>query len=233
MIKSDNIFDTHDSIHFLDRVNKDLKEVVAIAETDFVEVNAVLREMYERNQKNSDHTKSEAQFKMEGMMIGLQYMDVLSQRVDHLVLTHQRMITNSNLKKWFFHLHVFQSMTIELDLLRSIDVIKTSLDELKNQLSECQNEESELFFTNTLKIKAALQKAIDAFAHAGGDTRHLPIPPLTAEQISALDSLYTMDRERIVLKWFLNSMPSGTWNDLVNYYESEVNIEGVDNTELF
>jgi len=217
---------------FLDQVNKNLKEMVAIAETDFVEVNTVLRRMYGFNpDEQNKNRNADVQLKLETIMAGLQYMDVLSQRIDHLVLTHQQMITPTGLKKWFFHLHIFQFMTIELDLLRSIELIERSLEELKSESSGQQKNKPP--FVNTRRVKEVIGKTIEALSHAGGDIRHLPIPPLTEDQIRALSSLYTMDKERTVLMWFQNSMPVGTWNDLLLHYESKNSVTEAENIELF
>jgi len=41
-----------------------------------------------------------------------------------------------------------------------------------------------------------------------------------------------MDTDRVVLKWFLNAMPNGSWNDLVKYYEHAIQ-EVIETSELF
>ena len=88
-------------------------------------------------------------------------------------------------------------------------------------------------FNNMHIIKEKLQTTIAALRLAGGETKHLPLPTLTEEQISILSSLYSMESERVVLNWFLSSMPDGTWEQLMLYYEAEINKVGDDNMELF
>src|SRR6188768_461399 len=105
MEKRYHMFDAHtDTIHFLKRLNADLKEVITMAESDFVKINTVLRNLYER------HLHQQAgsiNVNLDTMMAGLQYMDVLNQRIDHLIVTHEKVATSLEFRKSFFHLHVF------------------------------------------------------------------------------------------------------------------------------
>ena len=219
---------------FLESVNHDLKSVVQMAEVDFVAVNDFLVRFCKKSQ--GVHTTMAT--KIEAMMCGLQYMDVLKQRMDHLILTHQKMLTTPlaiNFEGSFFHLHVFQSLTVELDLLRSIKSIKSLLCDLNdwahgNGVQTLSNEE---YFSRTSRIKNILRKTMNALILEGGDTRHLPIPALTPEQIGLLNSLYTMESERVVLEWFLKSMPSGTWEELLEFYEDGFNQINSNTIELF
>jgi len=134
-----------------------------------------------------------------------------------------------------YHLHVFQALTIELDLIRSIAAIKSSLADLKDHFIAIGKIDwmDDDIFNNMHIIKEKLQATIAALRLAGGETKHLPLPTLTEEQISILNSLYSMESERVVLNWFLSSMPDGTWEQLMQYYEAEINKVGDDNMELF
>jgi len=228
---------TESRMQFLENVNTELKKMVQLAETDFVAVNTLLKTYYSNRAIVATDSKAiaDAETKMEAMMGGLQYMDVFSQRVSHLVSTHNQMLSNDlaqNFADSFFHLHVFQSMTIELDLLQSISSIKSLLVDIIDHVDSLKNT-SDPFFGNTPLIKQTLQRTIDTLLQAGGETAHLPIPSLAATQVAILNSLYTMESERIVLNWFLNSMPTGTWENLLEYYELEIHQTAADNTELF
>jgi hypothetical protein len=231
---------THRRMQFLENLNSQLRQVITIAENDFVAVNKLFRKCYVKNKKGSvnDSASSAMEDKMEIIMAGLQYMDVFSQRVQHLIQTHDGM-QYSNLagdfKESFFHLHVFQSMTIELDLLRSISTIKTLLIELRESFdgfSDLNGFENTLF-ANTAAIKDILRGTIAALLVTAGETRNLPLPALTKTQIETLNSFYTMETERTVLNWFLNSMPNGNWEDLMDFYETQINHTANNNIELF
>lgn len=225
--------------YFLESVNRNLKHVVEIAAVDFVAVNTMLKEYYTRAKSDSSlPAYSNVASRMEAMMGDLQYMDVFNQRVEHLILTHERMMTTSMAKDFeesFFHLHVFQSMTIELDLIRSINSIKDILFEIKDYLGHHGQDERfiEKCFAQTEVITNILQGTVSALTQAGGEIRHLSIPVLTEEQIKILSSLYTMESERLVLSWFLNHMPNGTWEQLLQYYENAIDQVTEENTELF
>jgi hypothetical protein len=232
---------TNTRMQFLEKLNTQLTNGIAIAETDFGAVNNLFKKCYLKNKKlNSIHSSmsSNVEDKMEVIMAGLQYMDVFSQRVQHLILTHDRMLhTNlaGDFKDSFFHLHVFQSMTIELDLLRSITTIKMLLIELRESFegfSDLNGFENTLF-VNTPTIKRTLRETINALLSMAGETYNLPLPALTKIQIAMLNSVYTMESERTVLNWFLNSMPNGTWEELMAYYEMQINGADQNNIELF
>ena len=74
---------------------------------------------------------------------------------------------------------------------------------------------------------------IGELLRAGGETRQLPIPTLTPQQVTVLHSLYTMEEERLVLRWFLDSMPGGNWDDLLSHYVAEITKCKEDAIELF
>jgi len=222
-------------MQFIERVNKNLNQAVSIAEKDYTAINAVLKSCYENKEQRA---LAEVESTLKTLIVSLQYMDIFKQRVEHLVSTHNQLIPdglNSDFKKSLIHLHVFQALTIELDLLQSISTIQSMLTEIKNQFIEAQQapcEINEALFCNTSIIKETLHKTVVELLQAGGETKNLPIPALTADQIHVLNSLYTMESERIVLTWFLDSMPSGTWEELMQRYQEVIN-EVVNQTELF
>jgi len=172
------------------------------------------------------------------MMSHLQYMDIFSQRVDHLIRTHERMMASpgaGNFEESIFNLHVFQSMTIEQDLLTSISSIKEILSDLQNYLNDDGKAALSVdgYFCRTSGIRRVLQNTITQLEQSGGDKGRLPLPPLNENQIEILNSLYTMESERVVLRWFLNAMPRGTWEDLLHCYENMISQVANDSPELF
>jgi len=181
---------------FLECVNNDLREVIVIATSDHAEAYKVLQELHaqtqncEKNQPGLDGLD----LKVEGLLSGLQYLDMFSQRVEHLIKTHERMITTPlarNFESSFFHLHVFQSMTIELDLLKSTESIKALLGEIKDCHIDDDRSEwlDQVYFGQTAIIKTILRRTVEASALAGGDQGDLPIPTLTIDQVHLLNSL--------------------------------------------
>lgn len=240
--KDDNSTESNkfSQMHFLANVNQELRELIEMTEADFSGVNQVMSQYY-KNQKPTSPTAeneyAEIATKIDLMVQHLQYMDVFRQRVEHLISVHQQLIDEPSLtfKESLFHLHVFQSMTIQLDLFDAISSINQLLIELKKHLIEVVSIElsNTSFFKNTKKIKAILLKTITELREAGGDKAHLPIPALTISQVQKLNSVYSMESERIVLLWFLDVMPHGSWDELALHYQKTINQVGVDSTELF
>ena len=225
---------------FLESVNNDLKESVAAAALDYVITNHLLKNYYAKRELGitDENLTAETKSKLQELTGNLQYMDIFSQRVYHLVLAHQKMTMHNMaqvLTESIFHLHVFQALTIELDLIRSISAIKSSLADLKDHFIAVGKIDwmDDDIFNNMHIIKEKLQTTIAALRLAGGETKHLPLPTLNEEQITILSSLYSMESERVVLNWFLNSMPDGTWEQLMQHYEAEINKVEDDNMELF
>jgi hypothetical protein len=203
-------------MQFLENVNQSLQHIVAAAVTDYSIVNDLAKKYY------SSQSTPHASEKAEAMIQALQYVDVFSQRISHLVEIHRRMMNEGLAKDFpqsFYHLHVFQAMTIECDLLQSISSIKAILHEVK---TEGRTEKIQWLattpFENVIFIKLTLNRIIDMLRSACGEVKKLPIPTLTAGQANMLYALYTTDEERLVLGWFLDSMPGGNWDDLLDLY---------------
>ena len=227
------------STQFLDKVNNDLRRVIVMAMPDFSELNEMIKSYYEQRYRYSaSEIFSEEDSKIETVVRNLQFMDVLTQRVEHLILVHTSLEVNNDnpgFNEAFFHLHVFQSMTIELDLLKAVNTINATLEILKQHMMEVGNicYPDWKYFRNTSTIKEILNSTISLLTVAGGEIKHLPIPALTIGQIQMLNAVYTMESERVVLKWFLEAMPTGTREDLLHHYESAIHNLEVEKTELF
>jgi hypothetical protein len=133
-----------------------------------------------------------------------------------------------------FHLHVFQAMTIELDLLKAISSIADTLLDVRNQFPDvikyCRIEN---YFLQTNRIKEIIKKTVSILQTAGGNLKQLPLSPLTVNQLKRIESLYTMGSERVVLGWFIDSLPSGSWEDLLLHYQEEIERLNIENAELF
>lgn len=229
-----------EQMQFLESINADLRHSLTVASQDFIEVNDLIKKHYLHVKQDKIDTNcfTVDQTRIEAMIGGLQYMDVFSQRVEHLIVCHQRMMNNDlgqDFAESYFHLHVFHAMTIELDLLKSIGSIKALLEEEKNYLNGIGrvNWTDQVFFSHISSIKFILKNTIDRLREAGGDTNKLPIPALSDEHVRILNSLYTMESERIVLSWFLQAMPHGTWEDLHQFYAGAIYQVNEENTELF
>lgn len=225
--------------HFLEQVNEDLRTVIAMATSDFKTVKVMLKRYFDNASIRKQQQDPAIRRRIDAMIIDLQYMDIFCQRVEHLVWAHEQIIADRstlNIKESIFHLHVFQSMTIEIDLLRAVASIHTTLMELKDHFTNVGGVTwtQETFFTNTDRIKYVLSHTVAVLAGAAGDIRHLPVPPFSERQRQMLNSLYTMESERLVLAWFINTIPVSRWEDLYAHYEATFRrLNTDDNTEIF
>ena len=215
-------------MELLEQINTDLLQVIGIAENDFHQINGLLKGQHE----------GEGIFGVQAasLISELQYMDTFKQRIQHLIMVHRYVNDHPvtlNFKESFFHLHAFQSMTIQTDLIRSTESIKTSVQ----RMAFSHHQESRFLdknvFQNIPEIKGVLQKTMDALSTAGGDIRFLPVPPFTSEQVHMLNNVYTMESERAVLRWFLHAMTSRTRDSLFQYYQYAVHTDIIKDAELF
>ena len=225
--------------HFLEQVNEDLMTVIAMATSDFKTVKIMLKSYFDNAIIRQQQQDPAIRRRIDAMIIDLQYMDIFCQRVEHLVWAHQQVISDRSalsIKESIFHLHVFQSMTIETDLLRAVASIHTTLMDLKEHFTNAGGVAwtQGTFFSNTARIKDVLGHTVAVLAAAAGDIRHLPIPPFSERQRQMLNSLYTMESERLVLAWFIDTIPVSRWEDLYTHYETTFRrLNTDDNTEIF
>jgi len=225
--------------HFLEQVNEELIAVIAMATSDFKTVKVMLKTYFDNASTRQQQQDPAIRRQIDAMIIDLQYMDIFCQRVEHLVWAHQQIISDRSaltIKESIFHLHVFQSMTIEMDLLRAVASIHDTLMALKEHFIQAGGVTwaQGTFFNNTAQIKDVLSRTVSVLAGAAGDIRHLPVPPFSERQQQMLNSLYTMESERLVLAWFIDTIPVSRWEDLYTHYETTFRqLDTGDNTEIF
>jgi len=220
---------TTNQMLFLWKVNTNLKEAIRLAAIDYTTANELFRHYHAQRNSTLAITNDE-------LMSSLQYIDVFTQRIEHLIATHHHMIDNGLALKFeesFYHLHVFQAMTIELDLLKSMGSLQELATEFSNPVTAAPGAAICTEFVHTAELKETLRTTISDLLDAGGEKIHLPIPALGVDQVRVLNSLYTMESERVVLKWFLSSMPGGTWAELIQHYEQEIGQVSDGSMELF
>jgi len=221
----------------LENINKELLEAIDITAVDFIEVNDMLKSYYRSlsTAENEDvHTIIEE--KINSIVTNLQHHDIFRQRVEHLVMVHQKLMTDEwqlDFVEPVFHLHVFQAMTIELDLLTAISSVSDTLREVTNQYPQMKEQcHVEKYFTHTNRIKEIIERTVWVLQTAGGNLEHLLISPFTVSQLTRIYSLYTMESERVVLDWFIDSIPSGSLEELLLHYHSTIERLNT-NEELF
>lgn len=210
----------------LEDINKELLEAIDITAVDFIKVNDMLKSYYHSStaENNSVHLAIEA--KIQFIVTNLQHHDIFRQRVEHLVLVHQKLMTDEwqlDFVEPVFHLHVFQAMTIELDLLKAISSVSDTLREVNTEYPQMREHCCiEKCFAHTNRIKEIIKRTVWVLQTAGGNLKHLPISPVRVNQLTRIYSLYTMESERVVLDWFINSIPSGSPEELLLHYHQEI-----------
>src|SRR5262249_9620428 len=133
-----------------------------------------------------------------------------------------------------FHLHVFQAMTIELDLLKALESVAETLEDLCVQFQQIQAHVNlDHCFLHTPRVKNIIKRTISVLLLAGGNIKQIPASPQTIQQLSKISALYTMESERVVLGWFIDSIPSGSWEGLMLHYQTEIDRLSTKNAELF
>ena len=220
-------------IHSLADINQELSHALELAATDYSMANMILKNHFFA--KPDDSPMRGDQWKVETLLSSLQYMDIFTQRVNHLIAIHGRIAEEGlpgDLKNSFYHLLAFHTLTITTDLIKSIAAVRAALGDLKDSTVVKQAWPGETF-ANALRVRELLQCLTTIFLNKAGTSRRLPNPPLSAEQILFLNSIYTTESERLVLKWFLQSMPGGTWQELKPWYVHESDKPEDNSIELF
>jgi hypothetical protein len=173
---------------------------------------------------NSNHENHSELIKL------LQFLDILSQRIDHLVKAHERIMTlhvDSVFKYSFLHLQYFQFEIVAHDLLHSLSEIQLYIQ------SNLPDEGLVAFFESSPTISDQVQIIRKAIKEEAGLARLAGMSPLTTRQIAVCSELYTMASERIVLDWFLATSTNRNTRDLLAYYHERIKNDHDNTTELF
>jgi hypothetical protein len=222
-------------IHSPEEINTELGRAVKLAYTDYSMANIIIKNWYLGKTQHVAYKRSVEDKSQVQLVSSLQYMDVFTQRVTHLMAINARVVTDNlpgDVKKPFYHLLAFHTLTITADLVKSIASVRTALEELKDN-NEVRLAWPGEIFENAIHVKGLLQRITTIFLKIAGTTRRLSNPPLTEDQIVFLNSIYTTESERLVLKWFLQSMPGGTWQELIPWYDNESDKTENDTIEFF
>jgi hypothetical protein len=196
----------------------------AITKAEFSEAIQVIERMYQ----GSGYRKFEKSGSAALIISKLQYLDILDQRIRHLIYTNEQVMTmfiNDTFKRAFLYLQYFQFTIAAHDLFEAMSEIEQAIQHDKHiQLNIFRHKTEIEILTNEVKISLLEQC---------GDVKSIMLPPMTKKQIEICNHLYTMESERIVLNWFLTSMPSCKWFDLLAVYKSKQQDELNTSIELF
>lgn len=162
----------------------------------------------------------------------LQYADIITQRIQHLIDTHEKMMTlyiDDLFKESFLHLQYFQFSIVAFELFEVLPLNKFFEAEMSREFFGCETYDS---LSAKSEILTALSEKIKySIKTSAGDIQLIRIPPLTTRQISICKQLYTMAGERIVLDWYIGN-PKGEASDLISFYQSWVH-DNNSSIELF
>jgi hypothetical protein len=159
----------------------------------------------------------------------LQFLDILSQRIEHLIKAHENIMTlyvDELFKRSFLHLQYYQFEVVAYDLLHSVSEIQSYVR------TNLPDGELIVFFECTPTLLEQIEIIRQLIKEEAGLTRFVGMRPLTTRQIAVCSQLYTMASERIVMDWFLATKTNKDTAELLVYYQQQ--IKNNDNiTELF
>jgi hypothetical protein len=147
----------------------------------------------------------------------LQIFDIITQRLQHLVDTHEKVVCLCNddvFKASFLRLQDFQFSIIAFDLFGVLSFIDSGLRGVEEP-----RDASTLRSTNATHLAGLFKKIKNALNQNTRDSGFVKSIPLTTPQIAICTNLYTMESERVVLDWCLKN-PSGEFRELLKVYES-------------
>lgn len=151
----------------------------------------------------------------------LQYFDIITQRLQHLVDAHEKMVTlyiDDIFKDSFLHLQYFQFSIIAFDLFEVMSFVHMHVGDLKNSNGQT-TEKQRLGSEGIEKLGSACEKIRSTLKTNAGSVRFVGLPALTSRQITICRQLYTMERERMVLDWYVHNS-KGELSDLLNAYNT-------------
>jgi hypothetical protein len=159
----------------------------------------------------------------------LQIFDIITQRLQHLIDTHEKVMTlyiDDIFKASFLGLQYFQFSIIAFDLFEVLSFIDQNLSESTDQPSDT------LKSGNADRLAALSEQIKKSLKLNAGDGRFLKMPSLTRRQITICTKLYTMESERVVLLWYLNNS-SNEFSELLKVYQSWLTNDNDPSIELF
>jgi hypothetical protein len=162
----------------------------------------------------------------------LQIFDIITQRLQHLLETHEKVMAlyvDDIFKESFLHLQYFQFSIIAFDLFEVIEFVDQSLQAFTQQ---CDPNQSNYIPGKHGKLDALSEKIKQSLSANAGHVRFVKIPALTNRQIAICRQLYTMERERVVLDWYISNSSKG-FSDLLKVYQSWLSNYNDPSIELF
>jgi hypothetical protein len=206
-------------------IRKDLQLIQSMAEADLQQVNDLIKKHFVAEMQLANHGNNvNADAKVAQVIMALQQINVFVQRIQHIISTYDLLITpalGAEAKKVFNHLHFFQLLTVEFDLVKAVETITSLIDELKISLASDLEIQLNLFMHFTC-IKKTLDNILRTFSAEGGDVESLPAKLFSDQQIDTLATIYATAAERFVLNWFITYMPLGTAFELLTEYTSSI-----------
>jgi hypothetical protein len=165
----------------------------------------------------------------------LQMFDIVTQRLQHLVDTHEKVMTlyiADIFKKSFLHLQYFQFSIIAFDLFEILSFINTHLKTFTESCDIGQPNKTTEKSKNTERLTALIEKIKRILKDNAGDAQFVKMPALTKRQINICRQLYTMERERFVLDWYVNNS-TGELHELLDLYQTWLTDYNNPSMELF
>jgi hypothetical protein len=160
----------------------------------------------------------------------LQFLDILSQRIEHLIKAHESIMTlyvDELFKRSFLHLQYYQFEVVGYDLLHSLSEIQTYVK------INFPDGGLIVFFESKPSVMEQVETIRQIIKEEAGLPALVGMRPLTSQQISTCSQLYTMASERIVMDWFLATRMNKDTQQLLAYYQERIKNDNNNGSELF
>jgi hypothetical protein len=165
----------------------------------------------------------------------LQMFDIVIQRLQHLVDTHEKIMTPYTadiFRKSFLRLQYFQFSIIAFDLFQVLSFIDAHFKNYTESRDAGQPSKKTAKSEENERLTALVEKIKRTLKDNAGDGRFVNMPPLTKRQIDICRKLYTMARERFVLDWYVSNS-TGELHELLDAYQSWLTNYDDPSIELF
>lgn len=197
-------------------INKTLHDALTLAANDFRDVYSLFRSCYD-----SHDAALRAELTSSGIAEDLQYMDILRQKVEHVVALHEHVENAADFKSLsaaIFKLNYFQIKVADFDFSNVVGRIRSKVETLWIRITSALGEIDKMgYLGRAVEVSELLERAANMLDKIAALCDPFPSRDLSLKSVS---TRYSMDSERFVLAWFIEKQGEASYERLLEDYKN-------------